>query len=335
MTERTAVQNPILKYAQDLGWGIVSRADAEGMRKFSAGGITAQEHACNASLFFDDTLYRKAKEFNPKLEDTKDELVRKLSILQSNIQGNKDFLAYLKGEKTFFSKKENREYNLTLIDFKNPDNNIFQVSDEYYYFNGHYGNREDVVFFINGIPIAVIECKNATVDEAIALGIDQIRRYHRETPEMMVPEQLFTVTESLGFSYGVTWNMNKRSIFKWRQDEVGKLEDKIKTFFVKDRILDYIKSYIIFSLKDEELNKYILCQHQVKAIELVIERALHSTKHRGLVWHTQGSGKTFTMIKVAEMLFKAPETEKPTVFLLLMPKSQFFLLFMPINHFRR
>ena len=58
MTERTAVQNPILKYAQDLGWDIVSRADAESMRRFSAGGITTQEHARNASLFFDDILYR-------------------------------------------------------------------------------------------------------------------------------------------------------------------------------------------------------------------------------------------------------------------------------------
>lgn len=317
MTERTAVQNPILKYAQDLGWDIVSRADAESKRGFSASGITAQERSRNASLFFDDTLYKKAREFNPKLEDTKEELVRKLSILQSSIQGNRDFLAYLRGEKTFFSKKENREYNLTLIDFKNPDNNIFQVTDEYNYFNGHYSNREDIAFLINGISIAVVECKNATVDEAIAVGIDQIRRYHRETPEMMVPEQLFTVTESLGFSYGVTWNISKRSIFKWRQDEVGRLEDKIKTFFTKDHILAYIKKYIIFSLKDEELNKYIFWQHQVKATELVIARALHSTKHRGLVWHTQGSGKTFTMIKVAEMLFKAPESEKPTILMLI------------------
>lgn len=317
MTERTSVQNPILKYAQALGWEIVSRPDAEAKRGFDTIAVSIQDRARNASLFFDDILYQKAKVFNPKLEDTKEELVRRLSILPNNIQGNRDFLAYLKGEKTFYSKAENREYNLTLIDFHNPVNNSYQVTEEYYYFNGHYGNRADIVFLINGIPVLVIECKNATLDEAIAIGIDQLRRYHKETPEMMTPQQMFSVTESLGFSYGVTWNLNKRSIFRWRQEEVGRLEDKIKTFYARDRILSCIKDYIIFSEKDEELNKYILCQHQVKAVELVVERAHHPANRRGLVWHTQGSGKTFTMIKVAEMLFKAPESDKPTILMLI------------------
>lgn len=316
MTERTAVQNPILKYAQDLGWEIVSRADAEGKRGFAT-GESIQDRIRNASLFFDGILYQKAKQFNSKLEDSKEELVRHLSILPNNIQGNRDFLAYLRGEKTFYSKAESREFNLTLIDFNNPASNIYQVTDEYYYYNGHYGNREDIVFLVNGIPVVVVECKNATLDEAIAISIDQLRRYHTETPEMMIPQQMFTATESLGFSYGVTWNMNRRSIFNWKQEQIGRLEDKIKTFFAKERILAYIKDYIIFAEKDEELNKYILCQHQAKAVELVLARAHDHNKRRGLVWHTQGSGKTFTMIKVAEMLFKAPESEKPTILMLI------------------
>ncbi len=300
-----------------MGWEIVSRPDAEAKRDFDANAVSIQDRAHNASVFFGDILYQKAKKFNLKLEDAKEELTRKLSILPNTIQGNRDFLAYLKGEKTFYSQAENREFNLILIDFHNPGNNIYQVTEEYYYFNGHYGNREDIVFLINGIPVVVIECKNAALDEAIAIGIDQLRRYHKETPEMMIPQQMFTVTESLGFSYGVTWNMNKRSIFNWKQEQVGRLEDKVKTFFNKERILAYIKDYIIFAEKDEELNKYILSQHQTKAVELVIERAHHPAKHRGLVWHTQGSGKTYTMIKAAEILFKAPESEKPTILMLI------------------
>src|SRR3989337_2604139 len=317
MTERIAVQKPILKYANDIGWDVVSRPDAEAMRGFSPSSTDVRERARNAAFFFNDILYQKAKEFNPKLEDTKEELVRKLTILQGSIQGNKDFLSYLRGEKTFYSKAENREFNLTLIDFHNPVNNSYQVTEEYYYFNGHYGNRADIVFLINGIPVVVIECKNATLDEAIAIGIDQLRRYHKETPEMIIPQQMFSVTESFGFSYGVTWNLNKRSIFNWKQEQVGRLEDKVKTFFNNERILAYIKDFIIFAEKDEELNKYILGQHQTKAVELVIERAHHPAKHRGLVWHRQGSGQTFTMIKVAEMLFKAPDSEKPTILMLI------------------
>ena len=75
--------------------------------------------------------------------------------------------------------------------------------------------RARMLYLINGIPVLVIECKNADKDEAIALGVDQIRRYHRETPELFVPEQIFTATNAIGFSYGVTWNTVRRNIFNW------------------------------------------------------------------------------------------------------------------------
>lgn len=310
MSERTAVQNPIIRYAQALGWQYVSRAEADRLRSF-------QPEAKSSSLFFDALLFEKVKEFNPKYDGTKEEILRKLSILNNNIQGNRDFLTYLRGEKQFFCRAENRELNLTLIDYDQPERNVYQVTDEFYYHNGRFGNREDIVFLINGIPIVVVECKNATKDEAIALSVDQIRRYHDQTPEMMVPEQLFTVTESIGFSYGVTWNMVRRNIFNWKSESKGDLEGKIKSFFDKGRILALVKNYILFSEKDEELNKYILAQHQTSAIESCIERVRDPKRQRGLIWHTQGSGKTFTMIKIAELLFKSPESEKPTILMLI------------------
>ncbi|GAH34763.1 unnamed protein product, partial [marine sediment metagenome] len=82
-------------------------------------------------------------------------------------------------------------------------------------------------------------------------------------------------------------------------------------------VLDLLKHFIMFAEKDEELNKYILAQHQTTGVHRVVERCLDTKRSRGLVWHTQGSGKTFTMIKVAEMLFKAPESEKPTILLMI------------------
>src|SRR4029077_16352506 len=69
--------------------------------------------------------------------------------------------------------------------------------------------------------------------------------------------------------------------------------------------------------KEEELQKIILRQHQATAVDRVVERALQPQRSRGLVWHTQGSGKTYTMIKAAELLFKAPEAEKPTILLMI------------------
>jgi len=99
--------------------------------------------------------------------------------------------------------------------------------------NCHFGTREDVVFLVNGIPVLVIECKNAHKDEAIALGIDQIRRYHFETPEAMVPEMLFTATEAIGFPYGVTWNTVRRNIFRWKHEEAGQLETKVICILIR------------------------------------------------------------------------------------------------------
>ena len=73
-------------------------------------------------------------------------------------------------------------------------------------------------------------------------------------------------------------------------------------------MLVLLKNYIVFAEKDEKLNKYILCQHQTNAVEKVVSRALEPKRKRGLVWHTQGSGKTFTMIKAAELLFPCSQS---------------------------
>ena len=102
-----------------------------------------------------------------------------------------------------------------------------------------------------------------------------------------------------------------------RNEEIGNLEGKAKSFCSIPKVLAFLKDYIVFAEKDEELNKYILRQHQCGAVEATVGRALDPKRTRGLVWNTQGSGKTFTMIKAAEMLFRAPEADKPTVLLMI------------------
>ncbi len=315
-TEHKTVQARILEYAQDIGWTFVSRNEAEQRRGFDL-NVAIDACAKGCSLFFDDVLDAKMREFNPLYDEPKDALLNQLYHLHTNIYGNREFISYLRNEGKFFVRKENRELDLLLIDYDDPTRNIFEVTEEWAFHNGNYGTREDVVFLINGIPVLVIECKNADKDEAIALGIDQIRRYHRETPELFVPEQLFTATDAIGFSYGVTWNTAQRNIFNWKDEEMGQLEAKVKSFCAITQVLSYLKHYIIFAEKDEELNKYILSQHQTGAVDAIIKRALHPDRTRGLIWHTQGSGKTFTMIKAAELLARAPVAGKPTVLLMI------------------
>ena len=315
-SEHKTVQARILEYAQDIGWTFVPRDEAEQRRGFDP-DTSSTDRNRDASLYFDDLLYAKVREFNPLYTEQQGALLNQFRHLHTNIYGNREFVDYLRNTGKFFDQEDNRERDLILIDYDNPKRNVFEVTEEWAFNNGHYGTREDVVFLINGIPVLVIECKNADKDEAIALGVDQIRRYHRETPELFVPEQLFTATDAIGFSYGVSWNTAQRNIFNWKDEQIGQLEAKVKSFCAIPLVLSYLKDYIIFAEKDEELNKFILSQHQTGAVGAIIERALNPERTRGLIWHTQGSGKTFTMIKAAELLFRAPAADKPTILLMI------------------
>ena len=314
--EHKTVQARILAYAEEIGWTVVSREEAERRRGFDP-ELSPAERAKNRTLFFDDLLDAKVRKFNPRYAEAEGTLRGQLRHLHSNIYGNREFLDYLRNRGKFYEHEEKRERDLILIDYENPARNTYEVTEEWAYHNGHYGTRQDVVFLINGIPVLVIECKNANKDEAIALGVDQIRRYHRETPELFVSQQLFTATDAIGFSYGVSWNTVRRNIFNWKHEEVGKLEEKVKSFCAIPQVLAFLKDYIVFAEKDEELNKYILRQHQTGAVEATVTRALDPKRTRGLIWHTQGSGKTFTMIKAAERLFREPSADKPTILLMI------------------
>jgi len=314
--EHKTVQARILAYAEAIGWTFVSREEAEQRRGFDP-DLPPADRAKNRSLFFDDLLDARVREFNPRYAEGPGALLGLFRHIHTDIYGNREFVEHLRNRGKFFDHEEKRERDLILIDYDDPARNVYEVTEEWAFDNGHYGTREDVVFLINGIPVLMIECKNADKDEAIALGIDQIRRYHRETPELFVSQQIFTATDAIGFSYGVSWNTVRRNIFNWKDEAVGKLEAKVKSFCAIPQVLAFLKDYIVFAEKDEELNKYILRQHQTGAVDATVSRALDPRRTRGLVWHTQGSGKTFTMIKAAERLFRAPEADKPTILLMI------------------
>ena len=313
MSERSAVQEPMLKYADEIGWQSVSQSEAMGMR----GGDTT-------ALYFFDTLKAQLLKLNKGIVDDSNcaEVMRKLGLLTPTLAGNQEALLWMRGEKSTFVASENRERNVTLIDFGNPDNNLFHITDEWEQRNAAHRNRADVVFLINGIPVAVVEAKNAGKPDGLALGVEQIRRYHDETPEMFTTAQLFGVTQLTDLFYGVTWNTSRKNLFNWKIDEaplirgVGGLnyEQKIKTFFDRERLLKVLQQSIIFQSRDDQLTKIVLRQHQTRAVEKVIERVKDPNRRRGLVWHTQGSGKTLTMISIAARLLRSGEqTEKPTV----------------------
>ena len=240
MSEQSAVQNPLIKYVseKEIGWEYVNRDKAAELRRGETG------------FFFYDLLKEQLVKLNPGIVDEAkaDSIIKDLENVRSSIEGNSDVFRYLKGEKSVYHEHEKREVNIKLIDFENITNNRFHVTDEWQYTNGTYTNRGDVILLINGIPVIIVETKGAHKKEGIAEGVDQIRRYHRETPELMMHNQIFDVTHMLDFYYGVTWNLDRKGLFNWKDVEKGNFEKKVKTFFDRERILKiYQGLYCFFS----------------------------------------------------------------------------------------
>ncbi len=294
--EAATVQFPLVDHAAAAGWERVSEADALSKRRGEGG------------LFFYDELDAALLRLNPGVVTAADVpgIVQRLESLPNTIDGNREVLEWLRGHKTIYVESEKRHRNVRLIDFDNAvGSNVFQVTWEWAYRNGlRKGNRADVVFLINGVPVAIVENKNPKSKDAMSKALVQLRRYELETPEMLTSPQVFNITHLIEYFYGVTWNCQRKFVFNWKEEQPGCYEDRVKSFFAHERFLRMLKDWILFFIEDDELRKTILRQHQTRAAIKVAERCADPVKTSGLVWHTQGSGKTFTMITAARLILE-------------------------------
>ncbi len=305
--ERVAVQNPFLRYAEEAGWTYLSPEDALSLRK----GIT--------SPVLDAVLIEQLQRLNPGVVDLRkaEDTVKNLIRIKPNIEGHLDAWEFLKGLKTVFVETERRERNLKLLNTVNVEANRFHVTEEFTFSNGSPPDiRADIVFFINGVPVIIAETKAAHRLEGIAEALDDIRYYHEKGPEFLALAQLHALTHLVQFYYGATWNLSRKALFNWRDEMAGDFETLVKTFIAPRRVLRVLTDFILFTRKDEELSKVVLRPHQMRALERCIQRARDAVKRRGLIWHTQGSGKTYTMISAAKRLIEDPAFENPTVIML-------------------
>ena len=323
-TESVTVQHPLTRYVGEAGWTIVSQSDAISLRRGESG------------LFFYETLKDKLQRLNPGVltPELADDVIHRLESVRNNIEGNSEILAWLRGERSVFVPAEKRHINVTVVDFRDAARNDYHVTEEWSYTNGSNTNRADDVFLINGIPVAVVECKSAKKHNAMEEALVQVRRCHKETPEMVTLPQVFDFSHLIEFFYGVTWNLDRKNVFAWKggagfqpasgTSKAGKMpaphsyEAKVKAFFEPLRMLEMLKDWILFYVKDDELQKTVLRQHQTRTAIKVIVRCADGVKRTGLVWHTQGSGKTFTMITAARLILERQDIfGKATVILVI------------------
>ncbi|MGH8336023.1 MAG: type I restriction endonuclease, partial [Gammaproteobacteria bacterium] len=327
-SEAGTVQFPLIHYAEAAGWTAVSEAAALGKRRGEEG------------LFFYDELEAALLRLNPGVvtPENVQAVIQRMESVPVTIEGNRELLRWLRGEQTLFVELEKRHRHVRVLDYENIENNVFQVTWEWTCRNPRKANRADVAFVINGVPVAIVENKNPMRQDAMHEALVQLRRYELQTPEMLVAPQVFNITHLIEYFYGVTWNYNRNAVFNWKQEArfvpspfKGEGKDKgeldvvehphpnplpsrergidsygslVGSFFERGRFLRLLRDWILFYVKDDELLKTVLRQHQVRAAQKVVRRCADAERKTGLIWHTQGSGKTFTMLTAARLILE-------------------------------
>jgi len=141
--EHKTVQVRILAYAQEIGWAFVPQSESEQRRGFDHDGITPQERAHSASLYFGDLLHEQVLAFNPKYKEAEGALIGEFQRFHADIYGNQDFLVCLRNQYKFFCAEEDRELGLQLMDYGDIERlpearrNVYEVTEEFYTHNGH------------------------------------------------------------------------------------------------------------------------------------------------------------------------------------------------------
>ena len=304
ITEAGSVQFPMVRHAAEIGWTPLSPQNALAMRGGEAG------------LLFRSVLEEALHRFNPWMtDDAIRSVVENIQALPPTIEGNRQMLAWLRGERQWYDEAEQRHRQVRLVDFDDTSANVLHVTWEWRLKPpARKGNRADMMFVVNGVPVAIVEHKNPTDADAIERGVSQLRRYEIETPELMGAAQLFNVTHLLDYWYGVTWNLSRRYMARWKETQEESYRFVVQSFFEPTDFLRTLRDWVLFYVEDGETRKTVLRQHQRRAVDRIVERCAETMKRRGLVWHTQGAGKTFTLLTAARLVLEAKdEFRNPTV----------------------
>ncbi len=211
--------------------------------------------------------------------------------------------------------------------------NQFVVTNQFYVAGDVENIRTDVYVFVNGIPLVDIEAKSPTASEQTdyAEAIGQLRRYNRVAPKLYIPNILGIATDSLQTVYGVP-GADDQYFLKWQDGELlttyggnpkdsesseGRLQVTLDALLRPEHLLDIIANFIAYEQTEQGLIKKIARYQQVRAANKIIERVTEGKNHKGLIWHTQGSGKTLTMFFTAWKLRFDPRLQSPKVFMLI------------------
>ena len=321
-TERGTIENFVIQELQKLGWKYV---DPKEMGK-------RRGEAFEDALIIED-VKAAAKRLN-EVELTEADLnfiITTLRTLPQNIDGIDKFLDIIRNGLVVPIQKENKARVIKLIDFKNVENNEFILTNQFK-LEGLKGDRIDILLFINGIPIILIEAKNPTIEKADWLeAYKQIKRYEVEVPELFKYVQFSIATDGIKTRYFPNAYLEEGFdlISEWKDPYPYKKADfkgnilKITLYGLlsKENLLKLLENYIFVKRDPKKSSKVMARYMQFRASDKICERVIKGLQNKrkekfGLIWHWQGSGKTYTMAFSAWRLLYTPEAKKPSMFVM-------------------
>lgn len=216
-----------------------------------------------------------------------------------------------------------------LIDFENITNNSFIAVNQFTVVENKRNRRPDIIIFINGVPLAVIELKNA-VNENTTLthAYNQLQTYKKDIPSLFRTNSLLVISDGIEAKVG-SLTANKERFMPWRTIDgksiapkgTAELETLLKGLFHHDVLLDLIRNFTVFEIDAEKIVKKIAAYHQYHAVNKAIECTIDASapsgdKRAGVIWHTQGSGKSLSMAFYAGKIIQQKEMQNPTLIVL-------------------
>lgn len=257
--------------------------------------------------------------------DAIEEAIAKLRIFDTGslLQKNILFMDYIQNGITvkFFVKGEEQASIVRLIDYENVKNNTFYVVNQFTFLENGNNRRPDIILFINGLPLVLMELKSPAKDEVDAENAyNQIRNYMQDISSMFIYNAICVISD-LSTNKAGTITSGLDRFMEWKTKD-GNYEDtayaQFDTFyegmFQKERLLDLLKNFILFSGSGSGRFKVLAGYHQYFAVRKAIEKAKVATKtdgKGGVFWHTQGSGKSLSMVFYAHLLQEA--LDSPTI----------------------
>ena len=324
------VEQACLDWLDELGYGVLHGPDIS-----PDGNEGERERSSYDAVILIERFKNAFKQINPQLsEDACEHALRKLIQTQfpnPTEENRRLHQLMVDGVDVDITREDGSKGTdkAKLIDFENPSNNDWAAVNQFTVIEGGHNRRPDVVVFINGLPICVIELKNPTDENAtIDDAYNQLQTYKDEIPSLFRTNGLLITSDGLLARLG-SLTANSERFMAWRTVDgeeiapkgVPELDTLMKGVFNKDRLLSLLKGFIVFENDGGGLIKKIAGYHQFHSVHKAVACTIKATsetgdKRVGVIWHTQGSGKSLLMVFYAGEVIAHPKMENPTLIVL-------------------